>query len=172
MSSAAPSTWRIADADIDALVAARHGDPFAVLGPHLAPAGVVIRAFVPHAETVEAREPGGALLASLERRHPAGVFEGLLPRRRKLPDYRLHAANAGGAWDLDDPYRFAPVLGEVDDYLLVEGAHRRLWERLGAHPMVHGGVAGVHFAVWAPHAQRVSVVGDFNAWDGRRAQMR
>ena len=158
--------------EITALVAARHGDPFAVLGAHSTPAGVVIRAFVPYAEALEARTPAGDRLVRLERRHPAGVFEGLLPRRRRVPDYRLHAANAGGAWELDDPYRFAPVLGELDDHLLVEGAHRRLWERLGAHVTAHQDALGTHFAVWAPHARRVSVVGDFNAWDGRRAQMR
>ena len=172
MSPSDASTWRIAEREIDAIVGARHGDPFAVLGPHLTPAGVVIRAFAPDAETLAARSPDGALLLALDRRHPAGFFEGLLARRKKLPDYRLHAANAGGAWEIDDPYRFAPVLGEMDDYLLVEGAHRRLWERLGAHLTIHQGSAGAHFAVWAPHARRVSVVGDFNAWDGRRAQMR
>lgn len=172
MSSDASNDWRLGDEAVAAIVAARHPDPFAVLGAHAASAGVVIRAFVPHAETLEARSPDGTLLATLERRHDAGFFEGLLKRKKRVPDYRLHAANAGGAWDLDDPYRFAPVLGEIDDYLLVEGAHRRLWERLGAHPMAHQGARGVHFAVWAPHAQRVSVVGDFNGWDGRRAQMR
>ena len=172
MNPVVSSTWRIADDEVDAIVGARHGDPFAVLGAHLTPQGVVIRAFVPDAETLEARTPAGELLTALDRRHPAGFFEGLAPRRKRVPDYRLHAANAGGGWAIDDPYRFAPVLGEVDDYLLVEGAHRRLWERLGAHLMEHQGVPGVHFAVWAPHARRVSVVGDFNAWDGRRAQMR
>jgi 1,4-alpha-glucan branching enzyme len=165
-------TWRIAQGEIDALVGARHGDPFAVLGAHAAPGGVAIRAFVPHAETLEARTPDGRPLCTLKRRHDAGLFEGLLKGGAALPDYRLHAANADGGWSLDDPYRFAPVLGEMDDYLLVEGAHRRLWERLGAHPTEHQGVAGVQFAVWAPHAARVSVVGDFNGWDGRTAQMR
>lgn len=172
MSSAAASDWRISDDEIDAVVGARCGDPFAVLGPHRTPAGLVIRAFAPDAETLEARGADGELLVALEPRHPAGFFEGLLPGRTDAPDYRLHAANAGGDWEIDDPYRFAPVLGEMDDYLLVEGAHRRLWERLGAHRTTHQGVEGTHFAVWAPNARRVSVVGDFNAWDGRRAQMR
>ena len=86
--------------------------------------------------------------------------------------YRLKAANAGGSWEFVDPYALPPVLGEMDDYLLVEGTHRSLYERLGAHPMRLDGVAGVHFAVWAPHAARVSVVGDFNGWDGRLHQMR
>ena len=118
--------WRLDPADVDALVGARHGDPFSVLGAHPVAEGVAIRAFVPHAETLEARTPAGRRLAWLERRHDAGVFEGMLAGRKTPPDYRLHAANAGGAWTLDDPYRFAPSLGEMDDHLLVEGAHRRL----------------------------------------------
>ena len=172
MSEESAIGWRLGEAEIEAIVAARHGDPFAVLGAHVTSAGVVVRAFVPHAETLEALTPDGAPLGQLERRHPAGFFEGLLKRRKLAPAYRLHAANAGGDWTLDDPYRFPPVLGELDDHLLVEGAHRRLWERLGAHPIEHDRAQGVHFAVWAPNASRVSVVGDFNAWDGRRAQMR
>ncbi len=101
-----------------------------------------------------------------------GFFEGLVSDRRKLPSYHLRAANAGGEWEFDDPYTFAPVLGATDDHLLVEGTHRKLYERLGAQLLTHQGVAGVHFAVWAPNAQRVSVVGDFNRWDGRTHQMR
>ena len=164
--------WRLSDEELAAIVEARHPDPFAVLGPHQIAGGVVIRAFVPGAETLQARDAEGGLIAMLESRHLAGVFEGLA-RGRSLPlGYRLHAGNAAGAWDQADPYRFGPVLGPTDDYLLVEGTHRRLFERLGAHPIIHEGEAGVHFAVWAPHARHVSVVGDFNGWDGRRAQMR
>ena len=86
--------------------------------------------------------------------------------------YRLRATNADGTWTVDDAYAFGPVLGQLDDWLVGEGTHAMLYERLGAHPMTHEEVAGVHFAVWAPNAQRVSVVGDFNAWDGRRHVMR
>ena len=164
--------WRLGEDAIAAIAEARHGDPFAVLGAHSVPEGLVIRAFVPHAATLEARDPDSQLIAELEQRHPAGVFEGVAKGGRLPLDYRLRAANDGGAWELDDPYRFGPVLGPTDDYLLVEGTHRRLFERLGAHVMVHEGASGVHFAVWAPHARRVSVVGDFNEWDGRRASMR
>ncbi len=162
--------WRAKEADVEAMVAARHGDPFAVLGPHMTPKGLAIRAFAPDAEILEAVDTAGALIAPLPRRHREGLFEGLVPG--DIRDYRLRATNAGGAWTFDDPYRFDPLLGPVDDYLLVEGAHRRLYERLGAHVIEHQGVGGVHFAVWAPHAHRVSVVGDFNNWDGRRAAMR
>jgi 1,4-alpha-glucan branching enzyme len=171
LTSTTAARWRLPDDQVTAIIEARHTDPFAVLGPHAEGKGAVIRAFVPHAETLEARRLDGGLIATLERRHPDGVFEGFA--ERKLPfDYRLHAANDGGAWDLSDPYRFGPVLGPMDDYLLVEGTHKQLYERLGAHPMTHEGAQGVAFAVWAPNARRVSVVGDFNGWDGRRAAMR
>jgi 1,4-alpha-glucan branching enzyme len=170
LTQAAASQASLPETEIQALLAGRHPDPFAVLGPHATPGGLAIRAIAPAAETLEARTPGGRLLARLDRRGPGGVFEGLAPRGEA--DYRLHASNAGESWSYDDPYRFGPVLGPLDDHLLVEGSHRRLWERLGAHPMTHEGADGVNFAVWAPRARRVSVVGDFNHWDGRRAQMR
>jgi len=86
--------------------------------------------------------------------------------------YRLRAKAGDSAWEFDDPYRFGPVMGELDEYLLGEGTHRRLWHVLGAHPIRHQDAEGVHFAVWAPNAQRVSVVGAFNGWDGRRHPMR
>ena len=167
-----PAGWRLTDDEVAAIAEARHGDPFAVLGPHAVKGGLAIRAFAPDAASLEVRAPGGELIAALERRSPDGVFEGLAEGADPGLAYRLHAANAGGEWDLDDPYRFGPVLGPTDDYLLVEGTHRRLYERLGAHLVLHEGAQGVHFAVWAPHARRVSVVGDFNGWDGRRNPMR
>ena len=172
MTVAPPESWRLDQSQVEAIVGALHGDPFAVLGPHMVKPGVVIRAFAPGALELEARDAAGRPIAVLARRHPAGVFEGLAPRRKSSAPYRLVARNETGEWSFDDPYRFGPVLGEVDDYLLVEGAHMRLHDRLGAHLIRHEGADGVHFAVWAPNARRVSVVGDFNAWDGRRAQMR
>jgi 1,4-alpha-glucan branching enzyme len=177
--STTAAEWRASAADIDAIVGARHGDPFAVLGPHRTQAGLVIRAFVPYAEAMTAvgATLGDGGFVPLERRHDAGFFEGLVTKEPSALAaapcrYRLRAQNATATWELHDPYSFGPVLGPTDDYLLVEGTHRQLYERLGAHRMTHEGVAGVHFAVWAPHALRVSVVGDFNAWDGRRHQMR
>ncbi|MGH8122580.1 MAG: GlgB N-terminal domain-containing protein, partial [Rudaea sp.] len=162
--------WQASQVDIDAILAARHADPFAVLGPHATRSGVAIRAFVPHADTLSAIGPGAVIVPLEVRGH--GFFEGLIGDPRKLPSYHLRAANAGGEWEFDDPYTFAPVLGATDDHLLVEGTHRKLYERLGAQLLTHQGAAGVHFAVWAPNAQRVSVVGDFNRWDGRTHQMR
>ncbi len=163
-------SWRAPQAEVDALLAARHGDPFAVLGPHATPAGLVLRALVPHAGSLHALLPDGTAHA-LPRRQDA-LFEGLLPLARLPLAYRLRAANAGGAWDIEDPYRFGATLGPLDDHLLVEGTHRQLHRRLGAHPAMHEGVAGTRFAVWAPKAARVSVVGQFNDWDGRVHPMR
>ncbi len=141
-------------------------DPFAVFGPrHRGKVGRLV-VFDPHATTMMAATPSGEVpLDALG----GGVFTGDLGRRRK---YRLRASDGSRNWDFDDPYRFAPVLGDLDLHLIGEGTHRRLWEALGAHPVTHQGVAGVHFAVWAPNARRVSVVGGFNVWDGRRAPMR
>ena len=163
--------WRLDDKTVEAVLAARCPDPFAVLGPHEVPDGIAIRAFVPSAERLAAVPEDGAAPIPLEPRG-CGFFEGFAVGRMERFRYRLRAANAGGSWDFIDPYALPPVLGAIDDHLLVEGTHRRLYERLGAHPMRFEGIEGVHFAVWAPHALRVSVVGDFNAWDGRRHQMR
>ncbi len=155
-------------ADIAALLAARHGDPFALLGPHASGTGWVVRALVPGATSLTLLHAAAA--TPMPCRDPAGFFEVTLPT--PCPAYRLRAANADAIWDFEDPFRFPPVLGAIDDHLLVEGTHRALYERLGAHPMTLEGVDGTHFAVWAPQARRVSVVGAFNAWDGRRHPMR
>ena len=114
----------------------------------------------------------GAVVAGGTRVHPAGLFVAQIPARRDFFRYRLRAEQGGAAREFDDIYRFPPVLGELDLHLLGEGNHWTSYEKLGAHPIVHDGVAGVAFAVWAPNARRVSVVGDFNDWDGRRMAMR
>ena len=98
-----------------------------------------------------------------------GLFAGVVAARAP---YRLRATGSGAVWAFDDPFRFGPVIGELDEYLLGEGRQKRLWHSLGAHIITHEGVEGTHFAVWAPNAERVSVVGDFNIWDGRRHPMR
>jgi 1,4-alpha-glucan branching enzyme len=131
---AAPSA--LPPATIAAIVAGRHADPFAVLGPHEVDGAVMLRAYVPGADTLDAITEAGEPLAPLTRRHPGGFFEGPLPRRTR---YRLRAANADGAWDLDDAYAFGPVLGPLDDWLVGEGTHAMLYDRLGAHPLVHEG---------------------------------
>jgi 1,4-alpha-glucan branching enzyme len=161
---------RATAAEIDALLEARHGDPFSVLGPHPCAGGFVLRALLPAAETAALLTPAGPVPLAL--RHKAGFFEALLPGVPPAPGYRLRAANAKAQWEVIDPYAFAPVLGTLNDHLLVEGTHRRLYERLGAHVLCHQGTDGVHFAVWAPNAKAVSVVGDFNFWDARHHPLR
>jgi len=142
-----------------------HGDPFAVLGPHDVAGETVLRVFQPGADHVWALTPDPVPLEALGD----GMFAGRLAGR--IP-YSLRAEGSGTTWEWQDPYRFGPVLGELDEYLLGEGTHQRLWQVLGAHVMTHEGAEGTHFAVWAPSAERVSVVGDFNIWDGRRHPMR
>ncbi|MEJ2227229.1 MAG: 1,4-alpha-glucan branching protein GlgB [Alphaproteobacteria bacterium] len=164
--------WRAQDDDVARIVGAHHGDPFAILGQHRVAEGTVVRAFVPGAERVTVLTSGAPADFDLAIREGSGFFEGLASGHEERFAYRLRAQNAGGTWEFADPYAFGPVLGEVDDYLLVEGTHSQLYERLGAHLITHEGEEGTLFAVWAPQAKRVSVVGDFNHWDGRRHQMR
>ena len=161
-----------ADRAIDAIAGARHSDPFSVLGPHLIERGLCIRAMLPRAEHVSVTR-ARAEPVRMERRHRAGVFEVMLDGVRDVPDYRLRSTYPDGhTVEIDDPYRYGRVLGDYDLYLFGEGKHTRIYEKLGAHPMRIGQADGVHFAVWAPNAQRVSVVGDFNDWDGRVHPMR
>ena len=153
----------------DALAGARHSDPFSVLGPHRDGDGVVIRTYQPSAERVEVTHARGA---TVMQRHPAGVFEASFPGT-EIFDYRLRITYPGGeAVEIDDAYRYGRVITEYDVYLFAQGKHTRIYDKLGAHPMRIGEAVGVHFAVWAPNAERVSVVGDFNGSDGRMHPMR
>lgn len=157
-------------AAIEALLAGRHADPFSLLGTHAGPDGVFARVIIPGAEQVIAHDLSGVVLGELACVDPRGLFEGMIKGARQ--PLRYAATGHGAHWSLTDPYSFGPVLGPVDDLLIAEGTHYRLHDKLGAHQIVHEGAAGMHFAVWAPNAQRVSVVGDFNDWDGRRHPMR
>ncbi|WP_374395732.1 1,4-alpha-glucan branching protein GlgB [Tabrizicola sp.] len=152
----------------EAIAGGWHGDPFGVLGPHKVAKGWEIRAFVPGAERLWVLS-GKTEAEALAWPGLPGLFTHQMARKA---NYSFRAEGHGNTWEFDDPYRFGPVLGEMDEYLLGEGSHRRLWQVLGAHVISHEGVDGVHFAVWAPNAERVSVVGDFNVWDGRRNPMR
>ena len=154
-----------------------HADPFSVLGPHGVERdgirGLVIRTVRPSASDVSVRSLVDSRLIGMVRLHPEGVFEAFLPHAsRETFDYRLHIEEPGGAVEIDDPYRYGPVFTDFDQHLFAEGTHLRSFERLGARPLTHGLATGVHFAVWAPNARRVSVVGDFNGWDGRVHPMR
>lgn len=160
----------VSDAEVEAIVNGQHGNPFAVLGLH-GKDRLEARCFIPHAESVVAYTRDGEPIGQLHRRHDAGFFEGPVNlKQRSLLKYL--ARNAGGEWWVEDAYSFGPVLGPMDDYFIGEGTHLRLFDKMGAHPIEHGGVAGMHFAVWAPNARRVSVIGVFNSWDGRIHPMR
>ena len=157
-------------AAVKALVEGRIGDPFALLGPHPCAHGTVVRAYLPPAEGVAAIDRSGTVLATLQPLQTPGLFAGKIP---SATAYRLRIHWPGGlVQETEDPYSFGLLLGELDIYLLAEGSHLELGRCLGAQPMHVDGVPGVRFAVWAPNAQRVSVVGDFNVWDGRRHPMR
>lgn len=157
--------------DIDALVRAEHRDPFSILGPHGDGAGgQFIRAYLPGALKVEVLDKdSGEERGELTATETPGLFVGHFAQARP---YLLRTRWAGGEQVAEDPYSFGQLLGEMDLYLFAEGNHRDLSSCLGAQLKTVDGVDGVRFAVWAPNARRVSVVGDFNVWDGRRHPMR
>jgi 1,4-alpha-glucan branching enzyme len=158
------------EAGLQALVEGRHGDPFAILGPHPVGGGSIVRVFMPGATSVELlAQDSGSPLARLERVHAGGLFAGRLDRPAA---YRLRIAWPDAVQETEDPYSFGLLLGDLDLHLIGQGTHYELSHVLGAKAMTVDGVAGVRFAVWAPNARRVSVVGDFNSWDGRRNPMR
>jgi 1,4-alpha-glucan branching enzyme len=158
--------------EVELIVAGRLADPHHLLGAHPHDGGVVVRAWRPEAETVVARPDSGAAV-ELERRHPAGLFEGFLPEAAAPLRYELDVSYPdGNTLTLRDPYAFPPTIGELDLHLAGEGTHESLYERLGAHARQIDGIAGTAFAVWAPNARTVSLVGDFNGWDGRLNPMR
>jgi 1,4-alpha-glucan branching enzyme len=155
-----------------ALVRGGNGKPFDILGPHLVSGELVIRAILPQASRVAAIDAHGSELCVLERIETDGLFEGHIAGATLDTPYRLRMTIGDSTTEFDDPYRFGPVLGDIDIYLIGEGRHLRLYDKLGAHPQTIDGVAGTAFAVWAPNVRRASVVGDFNDWDGRRHPMR
>jgi 1,4-alpha-glucan branching enzyme len=166
---------RAFEAAVQAIARGDHGDPFSILGMHRdSPGGpVVVRAFLPEARSLQVVDQAtGEVVADLDRVHPDGFFSGRIEGRTAPFRYRLRAHTAAGPWEFEDAYSFPAVLGELDVHLLAEGTHLKSYEKLGAHPMEMEGVAGTGFAVWAPNAGRVSVVGDFCNWDGRRLPMR
>ncbi|MFE5083580.1 1,4-alpha-glucan branching enzyme [Streptomyces mirabilis] len=150
------------------LLSGAHHDPHALLGAHPVPGGFVFRVLRPYAEAV-------AVVVDGRRTELRGVgdglFSGVLPLDR-IPEYVLSVTYAGHAYEVHDPYRFLPALGEVDLHLIGEGRHEELWRALGAHPLTHQGVTGTRFTVWAPNAQGVRVCGDFCHWDGTAYPMR
>jgi 1,4-alpha-glucan branching enzyme len=172
-------TPTLSPSDLDAHVHARHGDPRSVLGYHeFARTGdtpiCVVRVLEPDAVEIAAyfEDEAHGERHPLARLHDAGLFEGRVPYRRPLQPYRLAIRYRNGAEATKhDPYAFAPQLTDLDLHLFGEGNHHQIYLKLGAHPTERDGLEGTRFAVWAPNAARVSVVGDFNFWDGRRHLM-
>ena len=161
MSESLPS---VTASELDALLQARLHDPFRYLGLHREASGWVLRVFHPHADAVWLRLPSG--LSPFESVHPAGLFEWRGAAAPPTP-YVLGVSEGGRVRDVHDPYAFVPALSGHDLYLFNEGRLRQAWRTLGVHLEQRNGVSGVRFGVWAPNAERVSVVGDFNRWDGR-----
>jgi 1,4-alpha-glucan branching enzyme len=158
------------ETEIERVLSLRHPDPHAVLGIHPSRDGVVIRAYLPGARAVAVIANGAP---TPMKPWAPGLFQAIYSDHQKAFDYALRATwPDGSSSTFDDPYRFLPTLGETDLHLWNEGRHERIHEKLGAHLHQAGEVAGVAFAVWAPNAEGVSVVGDFNAWDGRTHMMR
>ncbi|MDH4100975.1 MAG: 1,4-alpha-glucan branching protein GlgB [Nitrospirota bacterium] len=162
---------------INLIVNSEHWDPFEVLGIHPVTVNggksIAVRAFLPEAAEAWVVEKKGGKSHAMQQVAAEGFFEAVFPDRDQPFPYCLRLENAEGhSWELEDPYRFPPVLSDFDLHLMGEGSHYKKYEKLGAHLCEKEGVKGVSFAVWAPNAKRVSVVGDFNRWDGRRHPMR
>jgi 1,4-alpha-glucan branching enzyme len=170
------SSFEITGVPVDELnvfLAGAHPDPFRILGPHRVGDDLVVRVFRPDAKEVSVVVGKEEKRFIADRLRPEGFFQATLPGMKRDTDYRVHLT----AWDestalVRDPYAYGLIIGEVDLHLFAEGNHLKLYEQFGAHLRTIGDTEGVYFAVWAPNAQRVSVVGDFNGWDGRVNPMR
>ena len=162
---------RLRPDEIDALAGGRHGSPHDLLGLHPVGPGCVARALLPGAEACELLDPSSGKAYPMDRVHPDGLFEVVLPGVAAFR-HLLVETRGGQVRQLEDPYRFLPSLSPQDLHFLAIGDDHRIHEKLGGHPRRLDGVDGVAFSVWAPHARRVSVVGDFNRWDGRAHPLR
>ncbi len=158
---------------IDSLLHADHGDPFSLLGLHEEAGQFVVRIFRPDAKAIAVRDLATGVVWEAERVDEAGFFVAKLTGLKAPSRYVLRCtASNGHEWDARDPYSFPSLLGALDQHLFSEGQHWELWKKLGSHIETHEGVRGTVFRVWAPNARRVSVVGDWNGWDGRAQPMR
>ena len=161
--------------EILALINAQHADVFSVLGMHSHPteSGLVLRAFLPEALSVDVIDKKtNKLVVTLSCVNQAGLFEGQLGRRRKVFSYQLRVCYSNETVMVDDPYQYPSLINQDDLYLFCEGTHEQVYQWMGSHQLDVDNVTGTHFVLWAPEATRVSVVGDFNYWDGRRHVMR
>jgi 1,4-alpha-glucan branching enzyme len=162
---------QIDEQSLDKLIHLRHSNPHQVLGPTIDSKGVTIRTYCPGADQIEVVTVSKKKFV-MQRIHDSGVFETVLPKAAKIPSYRFNIQSGSEVKTIRDPYSFPPTIGELDLHLFAEGKHEQVYKRLGAHVMKIGRVSGVAFSVWAPQAAGVSVVGDFNGWDGRFHAMR
>ena len=160
--------------EVNMFVTGLHSDPFRVLGPHKVGDDVEIRVFRPDARVIEVvldREPDKRIAA--KKTNEEGFFRATVPGAERDVPYRLRVVKLDGSEEITrDAYQYGPIMGDVDLHLFSEGQHWKIYEKFGAHLRTIGDATGVYFAVWAPNAQRVSVVGDFNDWDGRVNPMR
>ena len=158
--------------ELDRIARVDHAEPHSLLGPHIEDGALIIRVFRPDALEVRILPDGAFPVRVAARVHPEGIFEARFPEASAPFRYRVEMRHAAGVFTYRDPYAFPPQLGDLDYHLFAEGKHEQIYRHLGAHPRVVDGVQGTGFAVWAPHAARVSVAGDFNNWDGRLHAMR
>lgn len=160
---------------IKLIINADHWDPFRVLGIHIIDSEnkrAAVRAFLPETQEAWVVDLEAKKSYTMEKIHEAGFFEANVEKKKVFPYLIRIKSHEGKLSEFYDPYSFLPVLTDFDLHLIGEGRHYKQYEKLGAHIMEINGIKGVHFAVWAPNAKRVSVIGDFNNWDGRRHQMR
>ncbi len=164
--------------ELQKLINSEHGDPHHILGMHeVIVSGhnsLAVRAFIPQAKEITVIDDNDETKTyEMTKIHDDGFFEVIIKDREEWFMYKLLVTGyTENTWTMYDPYSFGIIISEMDLHLFGEGTHYKIFEKLGAHIMEHQGVKGVHFAVWAPNAKRVSVIGDFNSWDGRRSQMR
>ena len=165
----------LSDEEINALVSASHSNVFSVLGPHRDKGSkeFFVRTFQPFSKSVEIVDKNGKTIAQMQKIHRDGLYQADLGKDFNPETYLLKITyDTGAVCTKEDTYRFAPTLGDIDIYLFCEGNHHNMYKKLGAHLSEQNGIKGTSFAVWAPNAKRVSVVGDFNCWDGRVDMMR
>ena len=163
----------LSEESIESVIRGEHSDPFSVLGPHLSADGLIIRTFMPQALFASVVDTESGEKFAMERINLAGFFECLIEGTETAFEYQIEITlESGSVFLYEDPYAFPDLMSGYDEYLLAEGTHIHMYDKLGAHLAEINNRAGVRFAVWAPNALRVSVVGEFNQWDGRRHPMR
>jgi len=165
------SPSKLNKATLNALAGGRHGNPFSLLGLHQEGGKRIVRTLQPQAERVDLLVDDINDGLPMDKVHPVGIFEAEMPERKRKYRLRVSAAD-DRCWDMEDAYRFPSMLGDLDLYLMGQGSHRDIFRKLGANPTRLMGVDGTFFALWAPNASRISVIGEFNDWDGRRHVMR